>query len=338
MEMLSVEDVVMAASTAEKRAAKKATKKKSTKKKGEKKEKTIVIMPPAVVMKHVHAGAAKMALAKSKDNLKIRGRKCQLLGKKDNRKARTISFSNHRTKRVQMVNLHWRRFWWEEAGVFVRLRLSTKGIKTITRYGLQAAALRFGLDLTKYVNGTSERKFIKYLPEAEQKKALIRGARSRYRSAVRWARLNDEEVPPMPKGLWVHIRGFTPKTKKPETIAMAISHGVKLPRLGRPTDQRKALLRNLTTELIRHGRIKTTLIKAKALRKYVDHMITLAKDGSVHARRQAAAYMFDKTLVRTLFEQAPERYGERNGGFTRIIRIARLRKGDAAQMCVIELV
>lgn len=334
VEMLSVEDIVMAATTAEKRASKKAMKKKP-KKRSEKKERVEVVYTPQEVMKRMHAGAVRKNANLPKD-AKTTGRVCQLLGKVDNRQARSISFSHRRIKRIQMVNLHWRRLWWEEGNVYVTLRLSTKGIKTVTRYGLQAAAIKFGLDLTKFVTGTSERKYIKHLPEKEKKFAMMRGAKLRYKSAVRWARLNDEEVPAPPKGLWV--KSGIPKPKKTESIAMAVSHGVKMARLGRPQDQRRALLRNLTTELIRHGRIKTTLTKAKALRKFVDHMITLAKDGSLHARRQAASYLYDKTLVKTLFEQVPDRYGSRDGGYTRIMRVAHLRQGDAAPMCVIELV
>jgi large subunit ribosomal protein L17 len=107
--------------------------------------------------------------------------------------------------------------------------------------------------------------------------------------------------------------------------------------LGRPADQRKALLRTLTTELIRNGRITTTKARAKAVRSEVEHMITLAKDGSLAARRQAIGYVYDKQLVHALFEQAPERYGSRNGGYTRILRTIR-RRGDNAEMAIIELV
>merc|ERR1712106_578555 len=114
-------------------------------------------------------------------------------------------------------------------------------------------------------------------------------------------------------------------------------HRKKLKKLGKPADQRKALLRALTTEIIRHGRIKTTLIRAKAVRKHVDHMITLGKDGSLHSRRQAMAWIYDKQLVHALFEAAPDRYGERNGGYCRVLRTMP-RQGDNAKMAVIELV
>lgn len=114
-------------------------------------------------------------------------------------------------------------------------------------------------------------------------------------------------------------------------------HRCKVALLGRPADQRKALLRALATQLIRHGTIKTTKAKAKALRKEVEHMITLAKDGSLAARRRALGYLYDKSLVHTLFAEAKDRYGNRNGGYTRIARTIR-RRGDNAEMAIIELV
>jgi large subunit ribosomal protein L17 len=107
--------------------------------------------------------------------------------------------------------------------------------------------------------------------------------------------------------------------------------------LGLPTDQRKALLRSLATELIRHGEIKTTTVRAKAVRAEVERMITLAKDGSLAARRRALGYIYDKKLVHALFAQAQERYGNRNGGYTRIVRTLR-RRGDNAEMAIIQLV
>ncbi len=88
-------------------------------------------------------------------------------------------------------------------------------------------------------------------------------------------------------------------------------HRCRTPQLSKPADQRKALLRSLTTELIRHGKITTTLIRAKAVRSEVDRMITLAKDGSLASRRRAMGYIYDKQLVHALFEQAQERYGSR---------------------------
>ncbi|CAN0393424.1 unnamed protein product, partial [Ectocarpus sp. 13 AM-2016] len=97
------------------------------------------------------------------------------------------------------------------------------------------------------------------------------------------------------------------------------------------------VVRPLVFQIIRHGRITTTMVRAKAVRKYVDHMITLSKNGSLHARRQAMGYIYDKQLVHALFESGAERYGERPGGYTRIIRTTP-RKGDNAKMAIIELV
>ncbi|PSB21474.1 50S ribosomal protein L17 [Phormidesmis priestleyi ULC007] len=113
-------------------------------------------------------------------------------------------------------------------------------------------------------------------------------------------------------------------------------HRCKVPMLGKPADQRRALLRALTTELIRNGRIKTTKVRAQALRSEAEKMITLAKDGSLTARRQAMGYIYDKQLVHALFEQAPQRYADRRGGYTRILRTVP-RRGDNAAMAIIEL-
>ena len=124
---------------------------------------------------------------------------------------------------------------------------------------------------------------------------------------------------------------------KRATSPTMISHGKKFRKLNKPADQRKALLRALTTEVIRHGKIQTTLARAKECRKTVDHMITLAKDGSLHARRQALGYVYDKQLVHSLFEAAPARYGDREGGYTRVLKDG-FRKGDNAEMGIIELV
>ncbi|MGD1905055.1 MAG: 50S ribosomal protein L17 [Leptolyngbyaceae cyanobacterium] len=113
-------------------------------------------------------------------------------------------------------------------------------------------------------------------------------------------------------------------------------HGCRVPKLGRPADQRRALLRTLTTELIRNGRITTTKARAKAVRSEAERIITLAKDGSLAARRRAMGYLYDKQLVHALFDQAGERYGDRKGGYTRILRTVS-RRGDNAQMAIIEL-
>ncbi|MDA0265359.1 MAG: 50S ribosomal protein L17 [Cyanobacteria bacterium] len=113
-------------------------------------------------------------------------------------------------------------------------------------------------------------------------------------------------------------------------------HGCRVPKLGLPADQRRALLRALTTELIRHGRITTTKVRAKAVRSEAEHIITLAKDGSLAARRRAIGYLYDKQLVHALFDQASDRYGDRQGGYTRIFRTVS-RRGDNADMAIIEL-
>lgn len=115
-------------------------------------------------------------------------------------------------------------------------------------------------------------------------------------------------------------------------------------KLGRTADHRKALLRNLATDLIVYERIDTTEMKCKELRTVVDELITLAKRGDLHARRQAAAYVRDvevgktgKTALQKLFEEIGPRYKDRNGGYTRVVKTG-VRKGDAAPMAYIELV
>jgi large subunit ribosomal protein L17 len=97
------------------------------------------------------------------------------------------------------------------------------------------------------------------------------------------------------------------------------------------------MLRGLTTQLIREGRVTTTKARARALRDEAERMITLAKDGSLASRRRALGYIYDKRLVHTLFDKAADRYGDRNGGYTRIVRTVR-RRGDNAEMAIIELV
>ncbi|MDO9630208.1 MAG: 50S ribosomal protein L17 [Acholeplasmataceae bacterium] len=114
-------------------------------------------------------------------------------------------------------------------------------------------------------------------------------------------------------------------------------------RLRRNSDQRKALLRDLVTDIIIHERITTTEAKAKELRKIADKMITLAKDGSLSARRRAAETVrFEdvkegQNALQKLFSELGPRYQERNGGYTRIIKTVP-RKGDAAPMAIIEFV
>ncbi|PLX31289.1 MAG: 50S ribosomal protein L17 [Clostridiales bacterium] len=108
-------------------------------------------------------------------------------------------------------------------------------------------------------------------------------------------------------------------------------------RLGRTTDHRNLMLRNIVTSLIKNGRIETTEAKAKEARKIAEKMITLAKRGDLHARRQAIAYMLDETVVKNMFDEIAPKYSERNGGYTRIIKIGQ-RRGDASPMVLLELV
>lgn len=108
-------------------------------------------------------------------------------------------------------------------------------------------------------------------------------------------------------------------------------------KLGRRSDHRRSLFRNLVTSALRHERLMTTEAKAKDLRTPLDHMITLAKRGDLHARRQAMAFILDEDVVTKLFATIGPRYAERPGGYSRIIKIGP-RRGDAAPMCIIELV
>ena len=114
-------------------------------------------------------------------------------------------------------------------------------------------------------------------------------------------------------------------------------HAVAGRKLGRPTEHRLMMYRNLVTDLLRYEGIVTTEAKAKAIRPLAEKMITLAKDGSLHARRQALAFVTDPKIVQKLFDILARRYAERPGGYTRIIKLGR-RLGDAARMARIELV
>ena len=107
-------------------------------------------------------------------------------------------------------------------------------------------------------------------------------------------------------------------------------------KLGRNTSHRRAVLRNLVTSIILMDRIETTITKCKATRPLVEKMITLGKLGTVHARRQALSYMMTPESVDRLFNVVAPRYGDRNGGYTRITR-SYVRQGDAAEMAYIEL-
>ena len=108
-------------------------------------------------------------------------------------------------------------------------------------------------------------------------------------------------------------------------------------RLGRTTSHREAMLRNMVTSLLEHERIVTTEPKAKEVRRLADRMITLAKRGDLHARRQALSVIRSKKVVAKLFDELKDDYLDRNGGYTRIIKTGN-RVGDAAAMAIIELV
>lgn len=114
-------------------------------------------------------------------------------------------------------------------------------------------------------------------------------------------------------------------------------HRRRTRRLGRTTPHKKAMMRNMVTSLLKHGRISTTVTRAKELRMLADKMITLGKNGTLHARRQALSVIREKSVVAKLFNEIAPALSERNGGYTRIIRTGP-RKGDCSMMCFIELV
>jgi large subunit ribosomal protein L17 len=114
-------------------------------------------------------------------------------------------------------------------------------------------------------------------------------------------------------------------------------HSKKFNHLGRTSSHRKAMLANMANSLIFHKRITTTLAKAKALRVYVEPLITKAKDDSTHSRRTVFEYLQSKTAVSVLFRDVAEKVGDRPGGYTRILKTGN-RIGDNAEMCIIELV
>jgi large subunit ribosomal protein L17 len=114
-------------------------------------------------------------------------------------------------------------------------------------------------------------------------------------------------------------------------------HRVGTKKLKRDVGSRKALLRNLVTSVIEHERVITTVPKAKAVKPLVEHMITLAKRDTLHTRRQAASFLETPKSVKKLFDTLGARFGQRNGGYTRIVRIGP-RKGDGAEQAMLELV
>lgn len=114
-------------------------------------------------------------------------------------------------------------------------------------------------------------------------------------------------------------------------------HGKSGVKLNRTSSHRKALFRNLVTALFKYDRIRTTDSKAKEIRRWADELITLAKKGDIHARRQALQILTEKDVVYKLFTQVADRYGQISGGYTRIVKLGN-RPGDAAPISLIELV
>jgi len=108
-------------------------------------------------------------------------------------------------------------------------------------------------------------------------------------------------------------------------------------KLGRPTDHRKAMLRAMVTFLIEKGRIETTVTRAKEVRSVAEKMITTAKNNDLHSKRQIFAFITKEDVAKKLFDEVAPKYSDRNGGYTRIIKIGP-RRGDAAEMAIIELI
>ena len=116
-----------------------------------------------------------------------------------------------------------------------------------------------------------------------------------------------------------------------------MAHRIAGRKLGRATDHRRALFRNLVTDLLRYEKLITTEAKAKEVRTFAERMITLGKKGDLAARRQALKFVYDKKAVDKLFDGLAQRFADRHGGYTRIIKLGP-RDGDAANMAQIELV
>ena len=116
-----------------------------------------------------------------------------------------------------------------------------------------------------------------------------------------------------------------------------LRHKISGRQFGRASGPRRAMFRIMVTDLLRHGQIKTTVAKAKAIRPLTEKMVSLGKGGTLHDRRQAAAFITDKSVVKAVFDEIAPRFEERNGGYTRITRLG-VRTGDAAEMALIELI
>ena len=115
-------------------------------------------------------------------------------------------------------------------------------------------------------------------------------------------------------------------------------HGKKINQLGRTTAHRHAMMSNMATSLIMHKRVTTTVAKAKALRQYVEPLLTKAKEDTTHSRRMVFAQLQEKEAIKELFGEVAAKIANRPGGYTRIIKLSATRLGDNADMCVIELV
>ena len=107
--------------------------------------------------------------------------------------------------------------------------------------------------------------------------------------------------------------------------------------LGRNSAQRRAMLRNMTTSVLKYGQIETTEAKAKEVRRVVEKMITLGKQGNLHAYRQALAYLTEEDVAKKLFDEIAPKYEDRQGGYTRVVK-AGYRRGDGTPMAIVELV
>ena len=116
-----------------------------------------------------------------------------------------------------------------------------------------------------------------------------------------------------------------------------LRHKISGRQFGRASGPRRAMFRIMVTDLLRHGQIKTTVAKAKPNRPLTEKMVSLGKGGTLHDRRQAAAFITDKSVVKAVFDEIAPRFEERNGGYTRITRLG-VRAGDAAEMALIELI
>jgi large subunit ribosomal protein L17 len=114
-------------------------------------------------------------------------------------------------------------------------------------------------------------------------------------------------------------------------------HNVRGRKLNRNASHRKAMFRNMATDLFRHGRIKTTVAKAKELRPIAERLITYAKHGDLNSRRMAARKLADPAILQKLFNEIGPRFADRPGGYTRIIKFDKVRRGDNAEMAIIEL-